>query len=478
MDKDAELAGTHTTASRVLFVAAIVLASLNLRPAMASLAPLIETIRLDLGLSYTVLGLLTTIPVICLAVFPVVANRLAGQIGIERALLLALVCITLATAARLAGHHAAVLFLSAFAVGLGVAGAQVYVPAIAKRHFGTKASVVTALYASTMSASAVIVLAATPLLTRYLGSWPGGLAIWSLPALLAVALWLPIARDSRPAPRPAAKPAGLPWRDPVAWRITSFSTVTFLSFFSILAWYAPVYQAQGWSDAAAGSLVAALFIAQLVSALAVTVSFARHAVRRLLMVLGMLLSVLGLAGAAFVPLAAPWIWAVSTGLGLGVQFTLALTLPVEYGADTRRSRPADSNGHECRLSAGGHRAGRHRLAARFNRQLRSADCVIGGPGPDPNPTGAAVTGVGHQDGNLTRSTHFEDQLAAQVPPFAHPVRRRRFGQRISGDVRNPNRASLEQFHDTLQMGTVAADGRTQRLHIGARRLRRLRDRTQ
>ena len=270
MDKDAELTGTPTTTSRIFFVAAIVIAALNLRPAMASLSPLIETIRLDLSLSYTSLGLLTTIPVICLAVFPVIANRLAARIGIERALLLTLICITLATAARLAGHHAPVLFISAFVVGLGIAGAQVYVPAIAKRHFGTNASFITALYASTMSASAVIVLAATPLLTRYLGSWPAGLAIWSLPALLAVALWLPIARDSSPLPRPATKPPGLPWRDPVAWRITLFSTVTFLSFFSILAWYAPIYQAQGWSDAAAGSLVATLFVAQLVSALAVT----------------------------------------------------------------------------------------------------------------------------------------------------------------------------------------------------------------
>ncbi len=333
MDKEVEVAGTARSTSRILFVAAIVLASLNLRPAMASLAPLIETIRLDLGLSFTALGLLTTIPVICLAVFPVVANRLAARIGIERALLLALICITLATAARFAGHIVAVLFLSAFFVGLGVAAAQVYVPAIAKRHFGTNATVVTALYASTMSASAVIVLAATPLLTRYLGSWPSGLAIWSLPALLAVVLWLPISRDSKPSSRLATKPDGLPWRDPVAWRITSFSTVTFLSFFSILAWYAPVYQAQGWSDAAAGSLVSVLFVAQLVSALAVTVAFARRSVRRLLMLLGMLLSVLGLAGAAFIPLAAPWVWAISTGLGLGVQFTLALTLPVEFGAD-------------------------------------------------------------------------------------------------------------------------------------------------
>lgn len=64
----------QTIAGRVLFVVAIVLAALNLRPAMASLSPLIETIRLDLALSSTALGLLTTIPVICLGVFPVVAN--------------------------------------------------------------------------------------------------------------------------------------------------------------------------------------------------------------------------------------------------------------------------------------------------------------------------------------------------------------------------------------------------------------------
>lgn len=318
--------------SRVLFVAAIVLASLNLRPAMASLAPLIETIRLDLALSFTALGLLTTIPVICLGVFPVVANRLATRIGIERALLAALILITLATAARFAGHQVAVLFASAFVVGLGVAGGQAYIPAIAKRHFGANASVVTALYATTMSASAVIVVATTSPLTDYLGSWPAGLAIWCLPALLAVGFWIPIASERPPAPRPATKPVGLPWRDQIAWRITLFSAVTFILFFSILAWYAPIYQAQGWNDGDAASLVAFLFFAQLVSALVVTAAAARQTGRRLLMLLSTLLSVLGLAGVAYMPLAAPWVWAGSVGLGLGVQFTLALTLPVDYGA--------------------------------------------------------------------------------------------------------------------------------------------------
>ena len=37
-------------------------------------------------------------------------------------------------------------------------------------------------------------------------------------------------------------------------------------------------------------------------------------------------------GAAFMPLAAPWVWAASTGLRLGVLFTVTLTLPVDFGA--------------------------------------------------------------------------------------------------------------------------------------------------
>ena len=324
--------GGAPSRGRFLLIAAIVLASLNLRPAMASLAPLVETIRIDLALSFTVVGLLTTIPVLCLALFPIAANRLAARIGLERALLVALALITLATAMRLAGHQTSILFLSTFIVGVGVAGGQTYVPAIAKRHFGANASMVTAIYGMTMTASAVIVVAATPLLTSYLGSWPVGLAIWSLPALLAVGLWIPIARGSAPAPRSATKPPGLPWRDVLAWRITSFSAIAFLLFFSILAWYAPIYQAQGWSDAAAGSLLAVLLITQLISATAVATAAARQTGRRLLIVLGILLSVAGLMGAAFMPLAAPWVWAASTGLRLGVLFTVTLTLPVDFGA--------------------------------------------------------------------------------------------------------------------------------------------------
>ena len=75
-----------------------------------------------------------------------------------------------------------------------------------------------------------------------------------------------------------------------------------------------------------------LLIAQLVSALMVTVAAARQTGRRMLIILGTLLCAAGLAGVAFLPLAEPFVWSASTGLGLGVLFTVTLTLPVDFGA--------------------------------------------------------------------------------------------------------------------------------------------------
>src|SRR5688572_33136015 len=46
-------------------IAAIVLLGVNLRTVIASLPPLLADIRADLGLSATVAGLLTTLPVVC-----------------------------------------------------------------------------------------------------------------------------------------------------------------------------------------------------------------------------------------------------------------------------------------------------------------------------------------------------------------------------------------------------------------------------
>ena len=61
-------------------LAAVVLLGLNLRTAVASLPPLLDTIRADLGLSGTAAGVLTALPVLCFGALAPVVPRLVAAL--------------------------------------------------------------------------------------------------------------------------------------------------------------------------------------------------------------------------------------------------------------------------------------------------------------------------------------------------------------------------------------------------------------
>ena len=64
-----------------------ILVALNLRPAFASVSPVLETIRQDPGLRRAATSLLTTIPVECMGVFAFAAARIGERPGLERGVL-------------------------------------------------------------------------------------------------------------------------------------------------------------------------------------------------------------------------------------------------------------------------------------------------------------------------------------------------------------------------------------------------------
>lgn len=67
-----------------IVIAGLVLAALNLRPAITSLGALLEEVRTGLGMSGTVAGLLTSVPALCFAAFGIAAPRLARRWGPAR----------------------------------------------------------------------------------------------------------------------------------------------------------------------------------------------------------------------------------------------------------------------------------------------------------------------------------------------------------------------------------------------------------
>src|SRR5919206_1675365 len=80
--------------------AGIVLIAANLRPAVVGVSPLLAQIQVSEGLSATAAGVLTALPLLCFGLLAPAAPRLARRVGIERALLLALVLLCVGFAVR------------------------------------------------------------------------------------------------------------------------------------------------------------------------------------------------------------------------------------------------------------------------------------------------------------------------------------------------------------------------------------------
>jgi MFS transporter, CP family, cyanate transporter len=331
--------GKIVTGATAPLLVGLLLVALNLRPAISSVPPLLETIRQDLGLGRAFLGLLTTIPVLCMSIFALAAPKISGRIGAERAVLWSVILIGVAVAGRLAAGQPGVLFGTTLVAGVGIAVAQSLLPAVVKGWFPDSAAFVTGLYTVGITGGLALAALTTVPIERTLGGfWPGALAAWSLLAAVAVVFWLLLTARARSASRPvvAYERAHLPWRSGRAWSVAVFFGAESCLFFSSLTWIAPLYVDRGLDEGRAGLLLAVFALVRVPSAFLFPALADRSGDRRPWLALTLILATFGFCAAGLVPLVAPWApwaWVVVLGMGVGGLFPLALTLPLDYSAD-------------------------------------------------------------------------------------------------------------------------------------------------
>ncbi|MCC9742286.1 MFS transporter [Streptomyces sp. MNU89] len=359
-----------------LLIAGIALAALNLRPAITSLGALLEEVRDGLGISGATAGLLTSLPSLCFAVFGVMAPRLAKRGGPAPVLLAGMAAIAAGVLLRpFAGGTAGFLAGSALALA-GIALSNVLMPVAVKRWFPDRVGTMTGLYSMTLAlGTALAAASAVPVAEAFGGSWRAGLAVWALPALAAVLLWLPLARvrtDRRrgrtdgpgaaadrklpgqrehertaaapvpasapePAPGPARDPGPAPGptdgtarapritRSPTAWALGCFFGFQSTAAYITMGWLPQIFRDAGLPASTAGALLAVTM------GLGVPLSFLlpriaagmRHQ-SALAAALG-LSGLLGYAGLYFAPAAGAWAWALFLGIS-NCAFPLVLTL--------------------------------------------------------------------------------------------------------------------------------------------------------
>jgi MFS transporter, CP family, cyanate transporter len=334
----------------VLAVTGLVLAAINLRPAITSLGPVLEEVRAGLGMSAAVAGLLTSVPAVCFALVGFTAPRLARRWGTGGVIAFGVGALTLGLAVRpFAGGTPAFIALTALALA-GIALANVLLPVVVKQRFPDRVGAMTGLYSVALNLGASTAAAVTvPLTSAFGGDWRFGLGVWAVVAACALPSWVLLARDRiNPTPGPVAGAALRLRRNPIAWALAVFFGLQSTAAYVIMGWLPQVFRDAGLPAETAGLLFAVTAL------LGVPLSFALSALAGRLpsqswLAVGVgLFGLAGYAGLWADPAAAPWLWVVLLGVA-NCSFPLALTMIAMRGRDTatvvRLSAFAQSTGY-------------------------------------------------------------------------------------------------------------------------------------
>ncbi|MFE9404454.1 CynX/NimT family MFS transporter [Streptomyces sp. NPDC006530] len=340
----------------VVLMVGIVLASVNMRAALASVSPLVSDISASFGLSSTASSLVTSVPVLFLGLGALVAPWLARRFGTEPVLLFALLLLAVGILVRVA-PSAVALYGGGVLVGTAIALLNVLMPGLIKRDFPDRAASMTSVYTGAMIAGATVVAASSVPLEKAFGdSWEASLAVWSLLAVLAAVAWLPqvlIARGrtghevrvtsgaaasgstGTGGAAASASPGRSVWRSALAWQVTFFMGLQSLWSYVLIAWMPTIFTDHGMSRSTAGVIFAFNNLIQVAGAFAVPLLAGRMRSQRPLIVLVTSLVAAGYVGLMVAPVSGAWLWAGVLGIGQGGAVGLALTLIVLRSGDAR-----------------------------------------------------------------------------------------------------------------------------------------------
>ena len=319
--------GARRRGGVVLLVAAIVVVALNQRPAVVAVAPVLRDLRADTGLGSALGGLLTTLPVLCFGAFAPLAPRLARRIGLETAVAASLVLLAAGIALRLL-PPVALLYTGSLVAGAAIAVANVLMPAYVKREFARPGPVMGAYSASLNIGAAAAAGLTVPIGLALGAGWRVALASWLALALVALALWLPVAgvRGTRSAPDTGGSWSLL--RRPLARQVTAFLGLQSVQFYSVSAWLPSLLADAGVPVGRGGLLLAVSNVVGAAGALLAPAVAGRMRTQRPLVVAVLCAYLVGLGGLLASPGAGTVVWVAFFGLAQGSGFALGLTLIV------------------------------------------------------------------------------------------------------------------------------------------------------
>ena len=321
------MAGRAGSAAGALFVTGVLLLSFNLRPAVTAVPSVLDEIGRRQHYSSVVLTVLTTVPVVCFALFSPVAGRLGRRFGDERGLGLAIVAIAVGQLLRVAVPGGG-FFPGTVVACAGIAIMNVLLSSLVKRRAPQRAAQLLGAYLAMLYLGAMAGSAASvPLYQADHGSLRWALGVWAIPAAVAAVAWVPqLGRRTVDPDTPAgADLAHSPLvRSRLAWYVTAFMGLQSLTFYASLSILPDLYRGRGLDPSAAGLVNTMLSVGGVITAVLAPVAVARFGVGRAVLIGATVAATVATVAPLVVPLGAALPMAFVLGLGQGVSIALAL----------------------------------------------------------------------------------------------------------------------------------------------------------
>jgi CP family cyanate transporter-like MFS transporter len=320
---------------------AIFLIALNLRPAITSIGPLLETIKNDLNLSNSEVSLLTAVPVICMGLFAPLAVHWLNKFGQRRGISLLIGVIGILTLIRAWLNDYVSLLVTAFVIGVAIAIIGPILSSLIKEKFPTRTASAIGIYSLGMGAGATLSAGLTGVLYVWVGEqWEFALAFWSSLALLAYLVWF-VAMKPQPEQHVTIEQQQAsfrsPWSNRRAWLILLFFGFQASLFFSSTTWLASAASELGFSVIEAGSVISVLTVAQIIANICIPLLLEKFPNRSFWIYFSLFIGTIGIVLLLTGNVALIWPASILLGFTLGGLFPLALLLPLDETTDAKEA---------------------------------------------------------------------------------------------------------------------------------------------
>lgn len=315
-----------------------------LRSVIASLPPVLPLIQSQLNMDDATAGFTTTIPLLCFGCFAFITPSVQKRLGTNTTLVASLVLITIGSAMRIV-PNTQVLLLSTVAIGMGVAISNVLFPVILRTHYPSKIAQAMGIFTFLINVGAGMGSISSAILLAYGMTWNASLAVWTLPALLVIAFWIPsqigakttgeeshsdsiVENVLRETPEPEREKETSHWhrviKNKTVWLLAAFMGIQSLIYYNLMTWIPSMLKSVGFDDGYAGFMYSTFNTIAVLGALVSTKMFTAKNTKTLVIVFYVIYII-----ATFGLLFGGWysiIASVVTGICQGATYTMGLTL--------------------------------------------------------------------------------------------------------------------------------------------------------